>query len=156
MKQKTEARLKGTLLTVGFHTAKAPLIWRFDLEQNHSFSLALRAVGEDWELGMTTAKGDFSPIAVFEDRDSAQEALMRVEKALSKKGGPTALLFRAAGIITLIASVLALLAILSVLGIHYWGWWMNGAPTQTAAPQAPVMREGAPMSADEVLQAPTQ
>ena len=87
MKKKTEAKCSRKMLTVAFHSADPPLIWRFDLERNHSFTLSLQGEEGDWELGVTTPKGDFYPIAHFAERETGEEALNEIETILNREKG---------------------------------------------------------------------
>ena len=87
MNKKTEAKCNGSMLTVGFHAANPPLIWRFDLERNHSFTLALQGEDGDWELGVTSPKGDFYPVVHFAAREDAEEAFAGSKKRCRRKGG---------------------------------------------------------------------
>jgi hypothetical protein len=81
-----EIKLVGPNLVAAFHRAQPPLIWRFDLERNHSFTVALQGDEGDWELGITSAKGDFYPIVHFAAREDAEDALESVQTLLMKKG----------------------------------------------------------------------
>ena len=152
MNKKTEAKCSGTMLTVGFHGANPPLIWRFDLERNHSFTLALQGEEGDWELGITTPKGDFYPVVHFTGREEAEEAFVKVEKVLARKKGAASLIVKA------LLTVLAV-ALLIIVGVILFGRYVGHRPSVTssavsAAP--PVIREGIPQSADDVLKPPPQ
>ena len=81
----TEASVTGNSLVATFHKANPPLVWKFDLERNHSFTLALQGEEGDWELGLTSPKGDFYPITHFLTRDDAEEAFRQVNKALAQR-----------------------------------------------------------------------
>ena len=150
MKKKTEARLKGSMLTVGFYSAKSPLIWRFDLDRNHSFTLSLQGEEGDWELGVTTPKGDFSSIAHFDEREDAEDALVKVEKSLASKWGGTALVLK-------VVALVALVAVGIVLAVGLYGFIVSQQPSSSAVGKAGApaqMRDGVPLSADDVLQPP--
>jgi hypothetical protein len=79
------AKLVGHNLVASFATANPPLIWKFDLERNHSFTIALQGDAGDWELGITSPKGEFYPVAHFPMKEDAEEALAKVQKVLMKK-----------------------------------------------------------------------
>jgi nitrate reductase NapE component len=164
MSKKTQARCTQSMLTVGFHAATPPLVWRFDLERNHSFTLSLQGEEGDWELGITSPKGDFYPVVHFAAREDAEEALATVEKTLSRKKG--SLLGKA----FMIVGLLALVIVVVVVGYGFYAQhqMMNAAMTSTSTPFAasaappsaapPVAAEpapdGIPLSADDVLKPP--
>ncbi|MBV8061237.1 MAG: hypothetical protein JO253_06905 [Alphaproteobacteria bacterium] len=83
-KTAVEAKRVGSSLVATFNRAKPPLIWRFDLERHHSFTLSLQGEQGDWELGMTSLKGDFHPIVTFTAREDADEAFAAVAQILAK------------------------------------------------------------------------
>jgi len=150
MNKKTEAKCNGAMLTVGFHAANPPLIWRFDLERNHSFTLALQGDEGDWELGVTTPKGDFYPVVHFVAREDAEEALLKIEKILSRRKGTWPLIGKA-------LLMLAGAALLVVLVVTLFGLFI-GHKSTTISGLMPVpsvtMEDGVPMSADDVLKPP--
>ncbi len=150
MKKKTEARLKGSMLTVGFYSAKSPLIWRFDLDRNHSFTLSLQGDEGDWELGVTTPKGDFISVAHFDEREDAEDALMKVEKTLASKWGGTAFVLK-------VVALVALVAVGIVLAVGLFGFFVSQQSLSSSVGKAgpsTTVREGVPLSADDVLQPP--
>lgn len=159
MNKKTEAKCTGMTLTVGFHGANPPLIWRFDLERNHSFTLALQGEDGDWELGVTSPKGDFYPVVHFITREDAEEAFVKVEKALSLRKATSSVVVRA-------LQILAVLVVVIVLGIMAFGFYVShpaGLRSSTIsstspAAQMPVQapQEGIPLSADDVLKPPSK
>jgi hypothetical protein len=153
MSKKTEAKCNGSMLTVGFHSANPPLIWRFDLERNHSFTLALQGEEGDWELGITTPKGDFYPVVHFVAREDAEEAFNKVEKILAKNRGVGPLIAKALMTVALVAVAIAAFVFL-------FGAFVNRAPSFTSSAitpsSGPAVIEGIPLSADDVLKAPPQ
>jgi len=156
MNKKTEAKCNGDMLTVGFHGANPPLIWRFDLERNHSFTLSLQGEEGDWELGITTPKGDFYPVVHFVAHEDAEEAFIKVEKILAKRKGTASLIAKA-----LLA--VAALALLVVGGVLLFGFYVGHRTSPilsstTVAPTTPPsqIKEGVPLSADDVLKPPAQ
>ena len=148
-------RTEGALVAA-FHRADPPLVWRFDLERNHSFSLALQGEDGDWELGLTSQKGEFYPVARFTTREDAEDAFAGVEKVLAK-GRHSALrgALKIAGIVTVAALALATAFTLMVtynvmhLASHY-----PGAETQAQGAAPPAMKNGVPLPADQYLRPP--
>ena len=132
-----EAKRSGNTLIAAFHRANPPLVWRFDLERNHSFTLALQGDEGEWELGLTSPKGDFHPVARFALRDDAEDAFIKVEKILAQSSswgfgrgnltttGATsgASVFQIIGRIFLVLLILTLIAIIGcgvVLGTQFF------------------------------------
>jgi hypothetical protein len=157
MNKKTEAKCSGAMLTVGFHAANPPLIWRFDLERNHSFTLALQGEDGDWELGVTSPKGDFYPVVHFAAREDAEEAFAKVEKALSFRKGASSAIGKA--LLMLVGAIM-----LVAVGVLAFGMYVNHLGHETvsglATPITPPVtmtapqQEGIPLPADEVLKPP--
>jgi hypothetical protein len=157
MTKKTEATSNGSMLIVGFHTATPALVWRLDLERNHSFGLSLQGEEGDWELGITSPKGDYAPVAHFAAREDAEDALAKVEQALSKK-------VRTGSIIGKVFIAIAAAAAFVVFSMFLFGLFLNhrtgdlvaamraSPPPGAAALVAP--QEGVPQSADDVLRPP--
>src|ERR1700722_15946366 len=79
-----EARRIGNAVVAAFHKANPPLVWRFDLERNHSFSLALQGAEGDWQLGLTSSEKEFQAIAHFAERTDAERAFTETEKILAQ------------------------------------------------------------------------
>lgn len=153
MHKKTEAKLQGSMLTVGFHAAKAPLIWRFDLKANPSFTMSMQGDEGDWELGVTLPKGDFFPVAHFTEREASEEALYKVEKALSNKGRAVNAVLKAVALVGILAVAIALVVAINLVvppRPH-----QASVGTETVPVQAPAAaKDGVPQSADDVLQPP--
>lgn len=153
-KKSVEAKRLDNSLVAAFHRATPPLIWRFDLERNHSFTLALQGDDGEWELGMTSPKGEFHPVAHFNSRDDAEEAFFRVEQVLAKTPLTTG---------DKILRVLAVVAILSFVAfIAFYGIRQKhtGQMISYEAPllghiDSPKIESGVPLTADEVLRPPT-
>ncbi len=159
-----DVRRVGSSLVATFDKANPPLVWRFDLERNHSFTLALQGENE-WELGITSVKGEFHPVARFPLKEDAEEALAAVGEILGE------------GSFDWVFGVLRSVGIgLLVLFLVLWGWsaavrMMNPPPTlpapvsqiapsmPTEAPPAspaaaPESQNGVPLPADDVLKPP--
>jgi hypothetical protein len=155
MKKKTEAKCNGATLIVGFHAASPPLIWRFDLERNHSFTLALQGEDGDWELGVTSPKGEFYPVVHFTAREDAEEAFAKVEKALSLRKAAGSLAARWLKILLGVIAVMAAIIFLSIYSVNH-KMSIRSSAISSAAPVAatPQVEEGVPLSADDVLKPP--
>jgi hypothetical protein len=146
-KKPVEAKRVGSTLVAIFRASKPELIWKFDLERNHSFTLALQGDEGDLELGVTSPKGEFYPIARFAAREDADEAFLAVQKVLMKgKCSRAACLLKWAGglvLLLLIATFVAALMVGRGLGVG-----------QVWSSSAPVIQNGVPLPADQVLQPP--
>lgn len=161
MAKKTESSRHGQVLTVGFHNANPPLIWRLDLERNHSFSMTLQAADGDWDLGMTSPGGTFTPVAHFTAREDAEDAFEEVEATLST--APPGLVVKAIKMLLLLCVVLIAAGV--CISIYRMATTpapvaaapaLAATPMTPAAPTAPVAPPGQAVSADEVLQAPAE
>ena len=147
-----EVRVDKKSLVAVFHKSSPTLVWRFDLEQNHSFSLALQEIGDVWAFGVNDGRGGFLPVARFVDEADAKIAFARVERALvHRKFFLLHILFRLA---------LLLLAIFIVLGGIYVAianYVLPGISSMvtSAVTHKPTPKQGVPISADDALSAPT-
>lgn len=159
MRKHTQVTCSSKMLTASFDTANPPLLWRFDLERNHSFTLALQGDNGDWELGLTSIKGEFYSVAHFTAREDAEEAFGKIERALATKRGMGAQIVRA-------LLWLGLGVVVIGGGVIGFGLSINHSPRSTpvlssdsassssvhsVAPDA----EGVPQSADDVLKPPS-
>ncbi len=146
--KQVEVKRVGSTLVAVFRTSTPHLIWKFDLERHHSFTLAMQGEEGDLELGVTSTKGEFYPIARFTSREDADEAFRAVQKILMKKKcGWFACMMKWLG-------ALVLLCLITILaGVMYVG---RGLPLSALWPAAgPVhIHNGVPMPADQVLQPP--
>jgi hypothetical protein len=158
-KKSVETSLVGATLVAAFHDSRPPLVWRFDLERNHSFVLALEGDEGDCELGVTSQKGEFYPIARFAARADALEALVAVQKRLMKRKG----CFRR----MLFGLFLCLVAMAAGAGGASYYLLHNGSPftfrlPSLATPLRPddvpmrlnELPNGVPLPADRVLRPP--
>jgi hypothetical protein len=166
--KKLDVRRVRSSLVATLSKANPPLIWRFDLDRNHSFTLALQGQDNEWELGVTSPKGEFSPIARFPMREDAEEALAAIGGQLAKGR-----LSWVIGFLKLLG-IFALLLFMAILG---WSILLRMAQPRLAQMQAPqeqgqevppallpdvapapspppVTKNGIPLPADEVLQPP--
>lgn len=144
-KKNVEAKRMGSTLVVAFHRANPPLIWRFDLERNHSFTLALQGEEGDWELGVTSPKGEFYTITRFLAREDAEEAFRITQKTLMKKRCRWLKVF---GVI--LAVLLLVLTALYLVG-RLSG---SGLPSESQGSSPVEMQGGIPLPADQVLTPP--
>ena len=142
----------GASLVATFHRANPPLIWRFDLERNHSFTLALQGEESDWELGVTSPKGEFYPIAHFALREDAEEAFNAVSKSLARGPGRW-----------LALKILLLIAIVAVCAFVVFGFLVGRDMVLMNSQLLPVthavdgeVKSGVPQAADDVLRPPPQ
>src|ERR1700733_1220974 len=119
-KKAVQAKLVGNTLVAVFRTSNPNLIWKFDLERNHSFTLALQGEEGDLELGVTSSKGEFYPIARFASQEDAEEAFTAVQKILmkGKRSWLKTLFIWIAGIIGLVIVV--------TMGARYIGSHFSG------------------------------
>jgi hypothetical protein len=148
----------GTSLVAAFHKAKPPLVWRFDLERNHSFSLALHGAESDWQLGLTMPTGEFQTIAHFAMQADAQHAFTETEKILAQ-GKPT--------VTSTILKIVGLLGLVFFIAIVIFGFLVQNnyipkphpyspiANTPGKSPAKPEAKSGVPLPADEFLTPPS-
>src|ERR1700733_14871189 len=80
-----KAKKIGGSLIAAFPGANPPVVWKFDLEKNHSFTMALQGEDGDWELGVTSPRGEFYPVARFLAREDADDAFACAQKAMLKR-----------------------------------------------------------------------
>ncbi|MGE3622367.1 MAG: hypothetical protein AB7H77_00650 [Bdellovibrionales bacterium] len=139
-----EARVVGTTLVAAFHKSNPSIVWKFDLERNHSFTISLHAKDSDFELGVASPKGEFYSIARFPTYEDAEEALRAVQKALMTKKMDGKWLRRALFAVCAVAAVLFMIAFI--------GYLLAGK--MPSAPEKPVVRNGVPLPADQVLRPP--
>jgi len=160
-KKPVEAKRVGSALIVAFRMSQPRLVWRFDLEKNHSFSLALEGEEGTWELGVTSPKGEFYPVARFAAREDADQAFAAVQRALmTRKSAWLGWLLKAVGVLALFFMLAAAVAIFTLSRLGFMG--MAGMPNPYAAagmaavPAAPVSvpQNGVPLPADQVLRPP--
>lgn len=141
------------MLTAQFGAANPPMIWRFDLERNHSFTLALQGESGDWDLGVTSPKGDFYSVVHFAAREDAEEAFAAVGKALSCRKSHFGYIGKT--LLTVIAAALFITA-----GVAGFAYYVLNQTQSTAinepgvAPRVSALQEGVPMPADDVLKPP--
>ena len=164
-----DVRCVDSSLIATFSKANPPLIWRFDIERNHSFTLAMQGQDNEWELGVTSVKGEFHPVARFPVREDAEEAFEEVSAVLAKGGGHWILgLLKNLGILVLLF-ILAILATNLIVGSMSHPaanpqMQTQGADPNDAVPHyklppesmdAPASKNGVPLSADDVLKPPS-
>ncbi len=151
-RQSVDVKRIDDALIAAFHRATPPMVWRFDLVRNHTFSLALQGDEGEWELGLTSPKGDFQPVARFALREDAEEAFIKVERILSRH--QTAWLKVSARIL----GIIALLLLIGILGFGLTvghGVWQSftgksrGSDITSSSPAAIPAKPGSPVPADD-------
>ena len=126
-------RVKSSLVA-SFGKAKPPLVWRLDLDRNHSFTLALQDHDGEWELGTTSPKGEFHSVARFPQKEDAEEAMQCVGEVLAE------------GRFGWLMGFLRNLGIgLLILFILLWGWSIL-AQRSAPQPQIQTMQQMPPMT----------
>lgn len=143
-----EVKLVGNTLVAAFRNSNPNLIWKFDLERNHSFTLALQGEEGDLELGVTSPKGEFYPIARFTTREDAEEAFTAVQRILMRRK-----FFRIKTIAIIIILGLVFYSVIVPLARTYLG---NSSPISASHTSANALqnRTGVPLPADQVLRPP--
>ena len=155
-KKAVEAKRVGTSLVAAFHKANPPLVWRFDLERNHSFSLALQGTAGDWQLGLTTPTGEFQTVARFAERADAELAFTETEKVLAQ-GKPTAtgILLKLFGVVALIFVGIIVFGYITEQNLLVKQHTVKSTAIVPAMPTAkPVVKPGVPLPADDFLVPP--
>ena len=152
MKHAVDVKLVDHTLVAGFHRANPPLIWKFDLERNHSFTISLQGEDGDWELGLTALKGDFYPIARFVGHDDASEAFQTLQKTLMKKTRYLPSLPKSW--LGWLGLLIGLFAIFVILRDVYIELRHPGTFNAASVSRTNVVKPGVPQSADDVLAAP--
>jgi hypothetical protein len=152
-------RLVGTTLVASFKNSEPVTLWHYDLEQNHSFSLALTERGGKWHLLLVEVNGDQKTIAEFPSRRDAEKALQSVQQALLSEGrGDWLSLLKPLGMLFVVIAVVYLL-------FSAMGWIFDDKP-EKSSPIAPTtvtttkekagqssteLPQGVPLSADDIL-----
>lgn len=165
-RKSTKVRQNGHTLVAAYHNANPPLIWKFDLERNHSFTLALQGEDGDWELGVTTPKEEFHPVARFASREDAEEAFAKTQRALlcGKRNIWKMISF-------LLIAILLFLYVIMPIGSYFLravsrpalanlpaGSTVYTPPTMPTRPlptTSPTLQDGIPLPADQVLKPPS-
>jgi len=153
------AKLVGPNLVAAFPTANPPLIWKFDLDRNHSFTVCMQGEINDWELGVTSPKGEFYPVAHFPLKEDAEQAMAKVQKVLMQKRRSKFWSFMRWAFGLLLFAVLATVIWIVLqptlpASLSSTNNGLMRLPPVTSMPAAPVIRPGVPQSADDVLQPP--
>jgi predicted nucleic acid-binding Zn ribbon protein len=150
-KKSVTVRQVGHTLVAAYDNANPPLIWKFDLERNHSFSLAMKGTDNGWELGVTSAKDEFHPVARFRSRDEAEEAFSKTQKALMG-GKDNRWRTIAIGLIVVLALMLVVVVLPLMGAVHNLNGKVHAASSTSSA--EPEMKDGVPLDADQVLKPP--
>lgn len=157
-------RYKSSLVAT-FAKANPPLIWRFDLERNHSFTLGLQGDEQEWELGVTSPKGEFNPVARFPSREDAEEAFSAISEALAKnRGGWGTTCLKIIGVVAIAYVLFTIVAgvqrqaspLVDSSEEEEQGSLTPPAPSPPPPPPAPPPPpNGVPLPADQVLKPPS-
>ncbi len=152
-KPQTRTRTIGSQLVVAFRATTVPLVWQFDLEKNHSFALVIQGRESAWDFGVIDLKGDFHPVARFNDYADAEDALNAMERSLMKRRVHSR--WRYLGwVLAIIILVFALMTGMSSINSTVERSTNLTSATSTAAPDK--MQNGVPVTADDVLKPPAQ
>lgn len=145
-----KAKLVRQTLVAHFRTSTPPMIWRLDMEKNHSFALVIQGQDGAWELGLVSPKGDVSAVARFAARPDVDAAYAAVGKAMMSN--PSSLRNWAARVlITAGIAALALVGTLNLLALPAV-LARKAVMTQTQnRPTASAPAMGMPMNADDFL-----
>lgn len=144
----------GSNLVASFSRSNPPLVWTFDLDRNHSFTLSIQGDADNWELGVTSFKGEFDVVANFKQREDAEEAFHQIQRILMKKRRS----FLGRIFLWLVFILIAI--VILVYGYMAFEKWilLHQLTTGSLLPEAshtPVeMQDGIPLPADEVLKPP--
>jgi hypothetical protein len=146
IKKSVDAKIIGPTptLVASFHNSQPPLIWKFDLERNHSFTLSLQG-DEEPELGVTSPKGEFYSVARFATSEDAELAFSVVQKALMK---------RKVHWIKLLMSLVATAVLLLLLYVLVSGFFALTHFASSLSLGGSSVRNGVPVPADKVLVPP--
>lgn len=156
--KKPDVRRVGSSLIATFNKANPPLVWRFDLDRNHSFTFALQGQDHEWELGVTSVKGEFHPVARFPVREDAEEAFASISRILARNSGGAGGVLKTLGILLLLFVTAAGVTTLVTRWLHrpvepdVSELQVPGA--DSAADTVPTSQNGVPLSADDVLKPP--
>jgi hypothetical protein len=113
-KQSVKVKQVGGDLVASFDSAEPMLVWKFDLQRYHSFTVALKGEEGDWVLGVTSPREQFYPVAHFPIRRDGEMALKKVHKVLAKKKSSTFMSF------IKYFSVLAMLVFVMYFAVEYF------------------------------------
>jgi len=150
-----QAKLVGSTMVISFRHSNPSIIWKYDLERNHSFTLNLQGDDGDFELGITSPKGEFTSVARFASREDADEAFSAVQEILMEKKWSRlqTVLIGAAGIFLLY--FLYTLANTVFIGApHPAAKTVPGPAAGVQEPAKPSLPQGEAVPADQVLQPP--
>jgi hypothetical protein len=141
------AKISGSTLVVAFKESSPPLVWKFDLDRNHNFTVALQGEDNDLQLGVNSPRGEFQPIAHFTDRDAAEDAFEDLQKILmTRRQSPLRTILTWVG-----AAVVLFLVVIAILRI---GVVMRNGGGYTNSAEPPEIKPGVAMPADQVLRPP--
>ncbi|MGB4101417.1 MAG: hypothetical protein WBK91_05875 [Alphaproteobacteria bacterium] len=159
-KSNVSAEIVGNTLVASFRASNPPILWRLDMEKNHSFTLSIQKPAEDWELGVMSPKGEFAVVARFDERHEVDQAFTAVETAMFRNPHSTgAKVWR---ISMMVAAILAV----TMIGFIVYSVVQTAlnpdvmrraaaarpaAAAGATAATAPTLKSGVPADADAVL-----
>lgn len=160
-------------LLVAFNASNPPLIWQFDLEKMSNHTITLREKDGEWDLGLLLPQGAFTAIAHFDERDLAEEAYEGIQAALVQGESSKAVLWGKRLLLAAVLLFLIMYAVGSYLSKTFNAALLQGGgaaqtaqsegateatiPAELAKPAGPKEIEtGVPVSADDVLEAPSE
>jgi len=142
-------------LVVDFQNSVPPAVWYCDLEKSASFSVVLRGSGDDWTLGLTTEKGDFTPIAHFDNREDAVDAFDAVHDNLMKRAKKSYSRLWHGILVAVLVIALVLMAKTAVTAlwpdVEQTPLTEGNNPATVTKPAPERTRTNVPLPADEVL-----
>ncbi len=163
-------------LVASYKESTPPVVWQFDLEKMGSHAVTLREKDGEWELGLLLPQGVFTPIAHFDERRQAEEAYAATQKTLLRDASPfknnwwrrllmfLGVLFIGFFVMTFFSAPITeeQLALLRAQAQKSASTIPTKAGSLSSAPVVPTplapkeIRNGVPMSADDVLEPPAE
>jgi len=152
-----------------FKQSTPPLIWQFDLEKMSSHTISLREKEGEWELGLLLPQGVFTSVAHFDERHDAEEAYQAVTAALirdARRGGTKKMGWFRRFLLLVLSFVVALFILGLFTPTANEPAKVAVQPGDTALqkaqvvplapPPTPKIETGVPVSADDVLESPSE
>jgi hypothetical protein len=146
-KPEVRAKVVDHTLVATFRTSNPPIVWRMDLEKNHSFAVAIQKRDEDWELGVMSPKGDFTVVARFDDRAAVDQAMSEVEAAMFSNPNSTGIkVWRVSAMTAAMVGIIIIgYTLLTSFGTANLGPMANVPPSQVMAVRAPALPASQPV-----------
>lgn len=157
MTESVTVKYVGSTLVAVFNKAEPPLVWNFDLDKNGQFSLSLQGEDKKWQIGVTSLKGEFNPIACFPRHEDALEAFTLVQKILMKGHRSS---WTVQGLLSqaFVSAVVVMFMFGMLVGfLHYERMKIASHMIKASANgHSMEMENGIPLPADEVLKPPQE